>query len=852
MKILYEKLLLEDIEAVKRQYSHIPDEEFDEIIKLDPTFKEGSNSVGKYGKWLLGLYKKDNPLEHEIEEIYGLLSLYDNYKNDRKKDIEKDINKFKSIADLYDVVNNVGEAELSARQKERELRNSKDVKKVFEDNKWEIWTPLSYAGSCTLGKGTEWCTAYSENDYYYYEYTEQGPLYVFINKQNSKEKYQLHVDTESFMNKNDDKANLEDVLATDNKLREFVYRDIYGYKIDKNGNFIYDGTNGIPESATSVIIEQGVTSIGVEEFDYCTSLQSVVIPDSVTSIGDKAFFHCTSLQSINIPDSVTEIGEHAFDSCISLKSVTIPDSVTEIGKRVFWCCTSLQSINIPDSVTSIGEAAFGFCKSLQSINIPDSVTSIGGAAFSTCESLQSIHIPHSVRVIDDSAFVACTSLQSINIPDSVTSIGNDAFDSCISLKSVTIPDSVTSIGVRAFEFCESLQSINIPDSVKHIGKNICARCTSLQSINIPDSVTSISDFAFEGCTSLKSINIPDSVTDIGFGAFNFCKSLKSITIPDSVTDIGDGAFYDCDNLKEVILENPDTEYHHNTFPEHTKIIKKGVNENMKRNKSKRKEIIVEFKNGKKVKYTTDILNLLLNDPEVLMIMDANTGEVMYDNEINKNKVVNENMKNKKINQLIRAKKLLESKGYKVRKKSLKEAYEVPYFKAYITNLGKYNEGELVGEWVDFPIDEDDFEDVLKSIDIDGKYYEEWFVTDYDCNLNGFDWEEFGEYPSLDDLNEFGELIDNIDSYNLDVINNAYEIIGDLKETINAVEDGKVYYYPGVYNDVELGYWMIDEIYDGNPTPDLAIRYFDYERYGRDIRLKGNGDFTEDGFVDYIG
>ena len=27
-------------------------------------------------------------------------------------------------------------------------------------------------------------------------------------------------------------------------------------------------------------------------------------------------------------------------------------------------------------------------------------------------------------------------------------------------------------------------------------------------------------------------------------------------------------------------------------------------------------------------------------------------------------------------------------------------------KGFITNLGKYNEGELIGEWIDFPIDED--------------------------------------------------------------------------------------------------------------------------------------------------
>ena len=59
---LVETYLFEDIAAVKKQYSYIPEEDFDKIIRLDPTFDENRDSVGKYGKWLLGLYKKDNPL----------------------------------------------------------------------------------------------------------------------------------------------------------------------------------------------------------------------------------------------------------------------------------------------------------------------------------------------------------------------------------------------------------------------------------------------------------------------------------------------------------------------------------------------------------------------------------------------------------------------------------------------------------------------------------------------------------------------------------------------------------------------------------------------------------------------
>ncbi|MDR3094952.1 MAG: leucine-rich repeat domain-containing protein, partial [Bacteroidales bacterium] len=62
-----------------------------------------------------------------------------------------------------------------------------------------------------------------------------------------------------------------------------------------------------------------------------TAITSVVIEDGVTTIGYYAFYWCTGLTSVNIPNSVASIGNYAFEYCTRLTSVSIPNSVTSIG-----------------------------------------------------------------------------------------------------------------------------------------------------------------------------------------------------------------------------------------------------------------------------------------------------------------------------------------------------------------------------------------------------------------------------------------------------------------------------------------------------------------------------------------
>ena len=177
----------------------------------------------------------------------------------------------------------------------------------------------------------------------------------------------------------------------------------------------------------SVIIRNGVTSIGDQAFRWCTNIRNVNLPETLTSIGNEAFVYCYRLKNIDLPKSLNNIGNEAFRGCESLKSIVLPESLTNIGYESFSRCWSLNNIVLPDTLTSIEDGMFGACFNLKKINLPESLTCIGDAAFLYCDNLSHIVLPNTVTSICENAFAYCDNLRSIYIPSSVATIEQNAF-----------------------------------------------------------------------------------------------------------------------------------------------------------------------------------------------------------------------------------------------------------------------------------------------------------------------------------------------------------------------------------------------------------------------------------------
>ena len=152
----------------------------------------------------------------------------------------------------------------------------------------------------------------------------------------------------------------------------------------------------------------------------------------------------------------------------------------------------------------------------------------------------------------------------------------------------------------------------------------------------------------------------------------------------------------------------------------------------------------------------------------------------------------------------------------------------------VTNLGKYNEGELIGEWLELPAAESEIQKTFDNIGINEEY-EEFFITDYDSGIENL---KIGEYSNIAVLNELVEMLDNFNEEELKVfvvLLNTYNVEEAIEKILNG--DYAIYYNCGSMEDVAYEIVQESGLLDG--VPESVAVYFDYEAYGRDLELDAN-------------
>lgn len=147
---------------------------------------------------------------------------------------------------------------------------------------------------------------------------------------------------------------------------------------------------------------------------------------------------------------------------------------------------------------------------------------------------------------------------------------------------------------------------------------------------------------------------------------------------------------------------------------------------------------------------------------------------------------------------------------------------------YVSNLAQYNNGRLIGQWVDLPMSEDDLWDVIKEILGND---EEFFITDYEAPF------KIEEYDSLTELNALAATLETMDE---DDVKKAVFLVNeqgyDFKEALARVNE--VDYYPDMTLK-DLAEQFIDEGLYGE-IPDSIASYIDIDAIASDLRF----DYTE--------
>lgn len=170
-----------------------------------------------YTQWILKQYQNKDIRQEDAERVRGALEGFERHKTQLP---HQDINRY-NISSLEDHVESLKDAApvLSKNAQERQIKND-GAELIHKGPGITVHKIKTHEAARLYGAGTKWCTA-STNPNQFNNYSKSGPLYVFQSHHGGQvEKYQLHIESNQFMDAKDKSASLDDLVQRHPSLRE--------------------------------------------------------------------------------------------------------------------------------------------------------------------------------------------------------------------------------------------------------------------------------------------------------------------------------------------------------------------------------------------------------------------------------------------------------------------------------------------------------------------------------------------------------------------------------------------------------------------------------------------------------
>ena len=163
-------------------------------------------------------------------------------------------------------------------------------------------------------------------------------------------------------------------------------------------------------------------------------------------------------------------------------------------------------------------------------------------------------------------------------------------------------------------------------------------------------------------------------------------------------------------------------------------------------------------------------------------------------------------------------------------------------KIYLTDLAAYNNGYLVGKWVNLPLNTIELSQEIQQILIDGAtacgygdVHEEWFISDFEWDTIAL--HKIDEYEDIYTLNQQLLLIEDKSSAELKKIKYLLDsgITNSIENSLEHIDDVLIYENQTLE---DIAYNYLNESYEVDKLPTIISSHIDYNGIAKDLEMEG--------------